>query len=90
MHFETLNNHLKQVRAYPCNKIQLQEPLGADCVFKNGPEHKQRKHIENNMLKPAVHKHVRNGLPWFEEGRIKIKCPQKRSNRAIGIAMIDQ
>src|SRR5208283_676737 len=56
-----------------CNKIEYQKPPGAPNTLQYRAKHPERKHVEKNMHKPAVHKHVGHYLHRFEKRACRIK-----------------
>ncbi len=62
---------MQQRCTYACEEVVNKKPLTSPYLFQNSPKHVQRKHIEEKVCNPSVHKHMGNQLKWPEMRRLK-------------------
>ena len=67
-----LNPFLNESCTDTAKDIVKQETFGAPGLFENRSEHKNGKHIKENVAESAVHKHISDKLC-----RIKVTCKEK-------------
>src|SRR5690606_9880447 len=77
VYFVTLHQKLKGKCTQAGDKVEINEPLRTQNLLDHRTEHKQSEHIEEQMGKVAMHKHVGNDLPGMKHGRIRIIYPEQ-------------
>ena len=73
MQLEVLHAHVQRDSAQPRYEVEQQEPFRPDGPLQYTPEDEEGVHVEEDVPEPAVHEHVRQGLPPPEQGGRRVE-----------------